>query len=104
MAHPTTDLHFPPSYSKRFTTYPRTVSGSPNVDAPAKIYHMPCQVVVEISAADQHFDYTDNNGTSVVMPFKVAGNYTIRMAFNTIDAGTTAASVTVYWQAPLSNL
>lgn len=105
MAHPATDLHFPPSWSKTFTSFVAQVvlSGTGASSAPVPIEHMPCQVVIGHTAADV-FAYTDNAGVVNTMTFPASGTTVIRCAINTIETTTTADFVTVFWQAPIAHV
>ncbi len=108
MAHPATDLHFPPSWSKTFTSFVAQVvlSGTGATSAPVPIEHMPCQVLVVYAPADV-FAYTDNAGVVNTITFPATatgGALLLRAAINTIETTTTVDSVTVFWQAPIAHV
>ncbi len=106
MAHPATDLHFPPSWSRTFTSFVAQVvlSGTGATSAPVPIEHMPCQVLIVHDIGDV-FAYIDNSGLTNTWTFTHAGvTGPIRLAFNTIETTTTANAVTVFWQAPIAHV
>jgi hypothetical protein len=107
-AYAVQDHVYPPQYSKRFTSFASqlilhldTANGgaAPVVTGMGNevISYLPCQVVVEVGAADQHLDYLDGGGALVAMNFDAVGTYVLRMAPSSIETTTTAAAVTVFW-------
>jgi len=101
MAHPSTDLHFPPTISKTFTSFPQTVGGASSVVASLKVFYRPCQLIVVHTTGDA-LAYTDDGGANTIT-FATDGVTVLRLAPLTIDAGTTANSVTVNWQGGVMN-
>ena len=104
MAAPLSDLHYPPSVSKRFTSFASqlTLNRTPSqtvaaTTGPAAAGGLPVQVVVEVGTADQHLDYIDGGGALVAMNFDAVGTYVLRMSPTTIETTTTVAAVTVFW-------
>ena len=102
MSAPLSDLHYPPSVSKRFTSFATELNlnrtPSQTVAAttgPAKAGGRPVQVVVEADTGD-HFDYTDD-GDAVTLTFAVAGTYVLRMSPATVQTTTNVTAVTVFW-------
>jgi len=101
---PLSDLHYPPSVSKRFTSFAsqltlnktpsQTVAGT---TGPAAAGGRPVQLVVEVTTADTHLDYQDDGGAAVAMNFDAVGTYVLRCSPLTIETTTTVAAVTVFW-------
>jgi hypothetical protein len=75
MPYPARDNAFPPAFSTRFTSFASqlVLSGVGN-SSPAGVKHLPCQVVVEVSTADTHFDYKDGSNVLVAMNFDAVGH------------------------------
>jgi hypothetical protein len=103
MPYPARDDAFPPAFSTRFTSFASqlVLSGVGNA-SPSGVKHLPCQVVVEVTTADTHFDYKDGANVLVAMNFDAVGTYIIRMAPSSIETTTTVAAVTVFWQAVMA--
>jgi hypothetical protein len=104
MAELLSDLHYPPSVSKRFTSFASqlvlTRSPSQAVAAttgPASAGGRPVKVVIEVGAADEHFDYIDDGGAVVAMTFPAVGTYALRCSPSTVETTTTVEAVTVFW-------
>jgi hypothetical protein len=100
---PLSDLHYAPSVSKRFTSFASALdlnrTPSQVVSAttgPAKAGGRPVQVVIEVTTADTHFDYTDD-GDAVTMNFDAVGTYVLRCSPASVQTTTNVAAVTVFW-------
>jgi hypothetical protein len=103
MPYPARDRDYPPAYSKRFTSFAsQLVLHGVGTAAPTGVKHLPCQVVVEVTTADTHFDYLDGANAVVAMNFDAVGTYVLRMAPSSIETTTTVAAVTVFWQAVMA--
>lgn len=89
------DLHAPPLFK---TFAGGTLRVLESTDAPANAQHLPCQLAVQISAVNQHLDVKDGNGVVNSIVFALTGVFVLRMAPLTIEASSTAAFVTVFWQ------
>lgn len=103
MSAPLSDLHYAPSVSKRFTSFGSALNLDRAYDqvvsattGPAKAGGRPVQVVVEVTTADTHFDYTDD-GDAVTMNFDAVGTYVLRMSPSTVQTTTNVAAITVFW-------
>jgi hypothetical protein len=103
MPYPARDDAFPPAFSTRFTSFASqlVLSGVGN-SSPAGVKHLPCQVIVEVTTADTHFDYKDGANVLVAINFDAVGTYIIRMAPSSIETTTNVAAVTVFWQAVMA--
>jgi hypothetical protein len=104
VASPLSDLHYPPSVSKRFTSFASQLllerTPSQTVAAttgPAAAGGLPVQLVVEVGTADQHLDYIDGAGAVVAMNFEAVGTYVLRMSPTSIETSTTVTAVTAFW-------
>jgi len=102
MSAPLSDLHYPPSVSKLFTSFAtelnlnRTPSQTVSATTgPAKAGGRPVQIVLEAEAGDQ-FDYTDD-GEAVSLVFATAGVYTFRMSPATVQTTTDVTWLAVFW-------
>lgn len=91
-----TDAYYPPQYSKRFTSFAAQLVLH-GAAAPPDTQHLPCQVVVETTAANQHLDYIDSAGALVAMNFLTPGLYGFRMAPTSLETTTTVTAATVFW-------
>lgn len=90
----------PPTFSRRYTSFAAqktlTVVDATN-GSPTGVTWRPCQVIVEADAGDV-LSYIDDTGTAVSIVFKATGTYgPFRMSPLTLETGTTADAVTVFW-------
>lgn len=104
MSSPASDLHYPPSVSKRFTSFATqlTLNKTPSqavasTTGPAAAGGRPVQVVVEVTTADTHLDYLDDGGALVALNFDAVGTYVLRCSPLTVETTTTVAALTVFW-------
>ena len=103
MPTPARDDAYPPTYSKRFTSFAsQLVLHGTSSSAPSGILHLPCQLVIEVDTADTILAYKDAASTTVSMNFDAVGTYVLRMAPSSIETTTTVAAVTVFWQGAVA--
>lgn len=92
------DGSWPPSISKRFTSFASQLVLWNGTVAPSSIERMPNQVLIEHDVGDV-FSYIDEGGSAVAITFPAAGVTVIRMSPKSIETATTANGVTVFWHA-----
>ncbi len=92
------DGTWPPSISKRFTSFASQLVLWNGTVAPGSIERMPSQVAVEHDAGEI-FAYKDEGGDTVSLTFPAAGFTVIRMSAKSIETSSTVNAVTVFWHA-----